>query len=294
LLVEKFHCKHCQRNKLSGTGYGLLPERKLRSVPFEECAVDLIGPWIIQVCNKLYEFNALTVIDTVSNLVELVRIDEKKLAQVARKYAQVWLSRYPWPECYVHDNGGEFVGPEFQFLLQGCRIKDAPTSSKNPQANAICEQMHQTVGNVLQTLQHVGPPQDVTKAKDFIDEALSIATHAMGTGINTTLGSSSGNLVFNRDMFLNIPLIVDWHAVTQKREHLINKNLICENCKQKCYDYMPTQKILKMRHKTCKLGQKTSGPYKIMQTHVNGTLTVELKPGISERIIIRRVIPYKE
>jgi hypothetical protein len=110
--------------------------------------VDLIGrPWIIQVCNKPYEFNALTVIDTVSNLVELVRIDEKTLAHVARKYTQVWLSRYPWPKCCVHDNDGEFVGPEFQFLLQGCRIKDAPTSSKNPQANAICEWMHQTVEN---------------------------------------------------------------------------------------------------------------------------------------------------
>jgi len=24
---------------------------------------------------------------------------------------------------------------------------------------------------------------------------------------------------FNRDMFLNIPLIADWHAVTLKREH---------------------------------------------------------------------------
>ncbi len=88
---------------------------------------------------------------------------------MARKYAQVWLSIYPWPERCVHDNGGEFVGPEFQLLLQGFRIKDAPTSSKYPQANAICEQMHQTVGNVLQTLLHGEPPRDITKAKDFID-----------------------------------------------------------------------------------------------------------------------------
>ena len=57
--------------------------------------MDLIGPWIIQVCNRPYEFNALTVIDNVSNLVELVRIDKKTAAHVARKYAQVWLSRYP-------------------------------------------------------------------------------------------------------------------------------------------------------------------------------------------------------
>ncbi len=67
-----------------------------------------------------------------------------------------------------------------------------------------------------------------------------------------------------------------------------------ENCKQKRYDYVPNQKVLKKRHTTRKLGQKTSGPYKIVQTHVNGTLTVELKPGISERINICRVIPYKE
>jgi hypothetical protein len=83
---------------------------------------------------------------------------KKRSAHVTRKYAQVWLSRYPWPECCVHNNDGEFVGPEFQFLLQGCRIKDAPTSSKNPQANTICERMHQPVGNVLRTLLHGEPP----------------------------------------------------------------------------------------------------------------------------------------
>jgi hypothetical protein len=89
LLVDKFHSKICQRNKLNGTGYGLFPERKVCSIPFKECAVDLIGPWIIQVCNKPYEFNALTLIDTVSNLVELVRIDEETSAHMVRKYTQV-------------------------------------------------------------------------------------------------------------------------------------------------------------------------------------------------------------
>ena len=83
-----------------------------------------------------------------------------------------------------------------------------------------------TVGNILRTLLHGEPPRDVTKAKDFIDEALSIAMHAMCTGVHTTLGSSPGSLVFHRDMFLNIPLIADWHAITQKQDHLVNENLI--------------------------------------------------------------------
>jgi hypothetical protein len=138
----------------------------------------------------------------------------------AKKYAQVWLTRYPWPERCVHDNGGEFTGPEFQILLQNCRIKDVPTTSKNPTANAICERMHQTVGNVLRTFIHSNPSiMTLKNAEDFVDKALSIAMHAMQVGIHSTLGSSPGALVFNRDMFLNIPLLADWHAIIKKREH---------------------------------------------------------------------------
>jgi hypothetical protein len=65
--------------------------------------------------------------------------------------------------------------------------------------------------------------------KEFVDEALSIAMHAMRAGVHSTLGSSPGSLVFNRDMSLNIPLISDWHAINQKRKHLIHENLMQEN-----------------------------------------------------------------
>jgi hypothetical protein len=86
--------------------------------------------------------------------------------------------------------------------------------------------MHQTVGNVLRTLLHGEPPQNIANAKEFVDEALFIAMHTIRAGIHSTLGSSPGSLVFNKIMFLNIPLIADWHAITQKREHLIHENLM--------------------------------------------------------------------
>ena len=76
--------------------------------------------------------------------------------------------------------------------------------------------MHQTIGNVLQTLLHDKPPVNISKAKEFIDEALSIAMHAMRAGVHSTLGSSPGSLVFNRDMFFNIPFVADWEAITKK------------------------------------------------------------------------------
>jgi len=243
--IDRFNCDYCKKNKLEGRGFGLLPEREVRSIPFEECAVDLIGPWTIQVRGNPYEFNALTVIDTVTNLVELVRIDQKTSDDVTRKYAQCWLARYPWPQRCIHDPGGEFTGIEFQTLLEKCHIKDACTSAKKTQSNAICERMHQTVGNVLRTLLHGEPPQNIKNAKEYVDEALSIAMHAMRVGVHSTMGSSPGNLVFNRDMFLSIPFIADWHAVTLKREHLINENLMRENQKRRRYDYIPQQKVLK-------------------------------------------------
>ena len=144
--------------------------------------------------------------------------------------------------------------------------------------------MHQTVGNVLRTLLHGQPPQQMTgaRAKDFIDEALAIAMHAIRAGIHSTLGSSPGSLVFNRDMFLNIPLIADWHAVTKRREHLVNENLMRENKKRRRHDYAVDDRVLKKRHNPTKLGPRTVGPYRVVQTHVNGTVTIELRHGVTE------------
>jgi hypothetical protein len=146
-----------------------------------------------------------------------------------------------------------------------------------------------TVGNVLRTLLHSEPPQNITNAREFVDEAPSIAMHAMRAGIHLTLGSSPGSLVFNREMFLNIPLIADWHAITQKTEHLIHQNLIQENQKRRWYNYLPEQCILKKHWKPRKLDTRTSGPYRVLQTQVNGAVTIELRPEVSERLNIQRV-----
>jgi hypothetical protein len=56
--------------------------------------------------------------------------------------------------------------------------------------------MHRTVTNVLRTLVHTNPPQNMTQARDIIDDALATAMHAMRTTIATTLGSTPGALAF--------------------------------------------------------------------------------------------------
>ncbi len=48
-IVDHLNSDFCQRNKLNGKGFGFLPEHEVHSISFEECAVGLIGPWIVQV-----------------------------------------------------------------------------------------------------------------------------------------------------------------------------------------------------------------------------------------------------
>jgi hypothetical protein len=164
--------------------------------------------------------------------------------------------------------------------------------AKNPQSNAICERMHQTVNNVLRTLVHTNPPQNMTQARDIIDDALATAMHAMQTTIATTLGSTPGALAFARDMFLNVLLIADWQAIVRTCEHHVNENLRCANRKQRQYDYALGPQALKKVHNPTKLGVRTEGPYTIEHIHVNGNLTILLREGITERSNICRVLPY--
>ena len=84
-----------------------------------------------------------------------------------------------------------------------------PTTAKNPQANAICERLHQTVTNVLRPLLHIHPPQDINEANLIMDTALQTASYSARAAIHHTLQTNPGALAFHRDMLLNIPVIAD-------------------------------------------------------------------------------------
>ncbi len=84
--------------------------------------------------------------------------------------------------------------------------------------------MHQTVTNVIRTLVHTNPPQNMSQARDLIDNALATAMHAVQTTVTTTLGSTPGALAFAQDMFLNVLLIANWQAIARTREHHVIEN----------------------------------------------------------------------
>ena len=138
-------------NKLLGAGYGHLPPRHTNLIPWEEVMVDLIGPWKVKVNEQEIFFNALMCIDPITNLVEMIRIENKTSNHIVQQFKNCWLNHCPCPNKCIHDKGGEFVGWEFQGLLARADIAHSPTTSHNPQANSVCERLHQTIANILRT-----------------------------------------------------------------------------------------------------------------------------------------------
>lgn len=151
-------CDSCQCNKHSNKkAYGKLPlVSSLRNKePWQTVHVDCGGPWTIRYQHKdtnqiiKFEIHVIGMVDACTNWCEVARITTASSISTAKAFNQQWLSRYPRPLECVHDNGNEFMGIEFQELLQSYGIKPKPTTVKNPQANAIIERIFGMLGEQL-------------------------------------------------------------------------------------------------------------------------------------------------
>ena len=73
----------------------------------------------------------------------------------------------------------------------------------------------------------------------------------------------------------------------------MNESLCRANAKRRQYDYAAGQQILLKVPDPTKLGPRTEGPYTIDRVHVNGNVTFIWRPGVMERINIRRIRPFR-
>ena len=144
-------CHTCQVYKRAHKQYGLLPLSSPETIPWNTVQVDLIDPWTMKRGKVELEFLALTAIDPVTCWPEFTMVTSKSSVVVANAFDTQWLCRYPRPRYVIHDNGSEFIGMEFQELLEDYGITSKPTTVKNPQANSIVERSHMVITNQLRT-----------------------------------------------------------------------------------------------------------------------------------------------
>ena len=286
-------CDECQRFKHVGRGYGHLPLRDDYPAPFEEVALDHIGPWTIDVpgFGKL-KFEALTMVDVATTLLEVCRVDSTTAEASALCFENVWLARYPRPTRCVYDAGGAFIGTAFQLSLNRNGIKGVPITVKNPQSNAVIERTHSTIGDCLRTLQSANVPDNVETAFELIDTAVATAQRAIRTAVHRSFGVSPGGIVFQRDMLLNVPLAIDLDALNARRHIIAVRNRDNENSRRRYRNYTIGDEVLVLVPSPTRMGARAIGPYTIVQVHVNGTVTIQRRPNVFERINIRRIKPY--
>ena len=290
-------CDECQRYKNPGIGIGHLPPRDETAVPFEQIAIDTMGPWniIIPGYGKV-TINAYSIIDTCTNLCELKRATQMNPTglESVRVLEDTWLSRYPKPVRIIYDQGTEYRNIDFESYLISQGITGRPCTVKNPQSNAILERVHDVIKTSLRTQGHSNPPSNIEEANIIVDSLLASAQYAIRVCIHKTYGVSPGSIVFHRDMLLPLPIIVDLQQLRHKRQVLIDANNLRENKRRRHHDYTVGDQMMILAYKPSlsALESRARGPYTITQVHNNGTVSYLLNQHVVDRINIRRIKPY--
>ena len=108
------------------------------------------------------------------------------------------------------------MGQAFKDMLtNGYGIKRKPITVRNPQANAILERIHHVIANMIRTFD---------LEKNYLDETdpwkgiLSATAFAVRSTYHTTLKKSPGQLIFGRDMILNVKHKANWEYIKQKNK----------------------------------------------------------------------------
>jgi hypothetical protein len=283
-------CSACQRNKRKHKKYGHLPVKEAEALPWDIMCIDLVGPYKIRRRgHKDLICKAVTMIDPATGWFEIHQFDDKRAITIANIAEQQWFSRYPWPTQIIFDRGSEFMGHEFQEMLNIYGVKKKPITTRNPQANAILERVHQVLGNIIRTfeLEDNYLDQDDPWAGIF-----SAAAFAVRATYHTTLQKSPGQLVFGRDMIFNIQHTANWEYIRQRKQALIHKNNQRENSKRIPHVYAIGDQVMLRRGTENKYETPYSGPHNITKVFMNGTVRLQ-RGAVLETVNIRRLIPYQ-
>ena len=287
-------CEVCQKMKRDSSTqqYGELAPREVSAIPWQTIMVDTIGPWSIRLHGQTIKYIALTTIDPVTNLLEIQRMPNKTAEAAKRAFELSWLCRYPRPLTCVHDNGPEFSGHDFQFMLEYAGIKSSPVTMINPQSNGIIERIHATVGLVLRTMVHARRVNNQAEADQLVEDSIAqtiLAARSISHGALNHL--SPGTVVFGRDMLLDLPFVADILALRDLRQRQVDQRLLEANRKRRQRDWQVNEEVLLRNPITAgdKLKPTYKGPFRIIRIHTNANVTLQHPNGVQERVNIQEL-----
>ena len=290
-------CTRCQIAKKAKLKYGHVPPKLAEITPWEVLCVDLVGPYTVTLSKGKTKKDdvtrsllAMTFIDPATGWFEIQEIPDKLSKTTARTLDTVWLSRYPRPSKVIFDNGTEFI-KDFRTIFASYGVTPQSTTIKNPQANGILERVHKVLGNMLRASNVKNLDIDFDSVRPF-ESLLSSVAYAVRSTYHTTLKATPCQLVYARDMVQPMEYVAEWDLIRKTKQKRINENNARENSKRVEYDYTVGQSVLlQSTDIRRKLDDPAAGPYKILQVHTNGNVTI-LRVQVIERVNIRRIKPF--
>ncbi len=101
-------------------------------------------------------------------------------------------------------------------IINDYDIKKMSITKRNPQANAIVERVHQTIGNMIRMFQ----VQNMEEEKPWT-AVLSTVAFAVRATVHTTTNATAMQLAFGRDAILNIQFKANWKLIKDRKQKLI-------------------------------------------------------------------------
>jgi hypothetical protein len=93
---------------------------------------------------------------------------------------------------------------------------------------------------------------------------------------HTTLQATPGQLVFGRDMVLNVQHLTDWTAIKAHKQQIIHKNSQIESLKCIPHHYQIGDLVMFENNRANKYEQPYSRQYHMIQVNTNGTVHLKI------------------
>ncbi len=189
-------CKICQRHSKTKPARAPMHEVPVLTEPFEQVAVDLVGPFPRSRSGHKY---LLTMVDMASRYPEALPLKSITAEEVAEGMAELFC-RHGIPRAILSDQGKQFESELFNQLCTKLKINKFRSSPYHPQSNGIVERFHGTLIPMLRKALKGG--------KDW-PKQLKYCLFAIRSTPNRSTGFSPFQVLLARDARSPLDLVLD-------------------------------------------------------------------------------------
>ena len=186
-------CEHCQKNNKAGQKKALMVERPVLSQPFEQIALDIVGPLRKGKGGARFILTAACMATRWPDAIALKSITAKSVAEAAIEI----FSRMGLPYQILTDRGSQFTGGLAKQLTSLMGIEKLHTTAYHPQTNGVLECLHATLEAMLGKARALG--------LDWVQQ-IPFVLFALRQAPNRTTGFSPFELVYGH--YVRTPLDV--------------------------------------------------------------------------------------